>query len=93
MSDYGLSNYGTNGFPQMPTGNSVVDAVIRGVMMPFYMGGIVKAQARLAEEMQRLKAEERKLIISSLKEIALSTEDAQVKQQMFYTISMFGVSN
>ncbi len=89
-----LANFSSDSiFPSLGSGNSIIASIINSIMMPFYAKQWAEAQAKYAEAMLQAKAEERKLIVQSLTQIALSTPDIQIRQQMFNSILIYGMSN
>lgn len=91
MSNYGLSNIPSGGYPSnYPIGGgSLICGMIDSITRLLYSGKWIEAQEKMQIAMLRAKADERKQILNSLKEIALRTEDDQMRFRMFQQIQQY----
>lgn len=89
MGNYGLTNFnGNNSLANLPTWAS---SMLSGFTRFVYAGEWIRAQKELERAAIQARNEERITLIEALKEIAIGTQDQQMRNFMFQQLMMFGL--
>ena len=91
MDNFGLISYaGGNHLPAPVENYHPIDSFMKSLMSLFHAGKVIEAEERIRIAMVNAKAQERRMIIESLTQIAANTKDDAIRQQMFYSIWQLG---